>query len=94
MKKIIAILVCLSMLLICFAACSKDETTDDTTSDSIAESVDNGTSDTEDEEDDELTEPSFGDEDEDEGDGKITIDGENIGTPGGSNAGENWSKPY
>lgn len=91
MKKFIAILVCLSMLLICFAACSKDETTDDATSDSIAESVDNGTSDTEDEE---LTEPSFGDEDDEEDDEKITIDGENIGTPGGSNAGENWSKPY
>ena len=41
-----------------------------------------------------LTEPSFDDEEEDEGDGKITIDGENIGTPGGSNAGGNWSKPY
>ena len=94
MKKFIAILICLSMLLICFIACSKDDPADNTTSDTATESADNDISDTEDEGDEELTEPSFGDEDEDEGDGKITIDEENIGTPGGSNAGENWSKPY
>lgn len=94
MKKFIAILICLSMLLLCLVACTNDDTVDDTTSDSAAESVDNDTLDTEDEGDGELTEPSFGDEDDEEDDGKITIDGENIGTPGGSNAGENWSKPY
>ena len=87
MKKFIAILICLSMLLLCLVACTNDDTVDDTTSDSVAESVDKDTLDTEDE-------PSFGDEDDEEDDGKITIDGENIGTPGGSNAGENWSKPY
>ena len=93
MKKYIAILLCLSVLLIGLVACKdkndKEETTDnvDITDVSKDDEVEE-----EEEEDPDMTEPSFGDEEDD--DGKIQIDGDNIGTPGGNNAGENWTNPY
>ena len=93
MKKYIAILLCLSVLLICLVACdNKNDNGDPTDSVNATESNTDNDSETIEEDEPDLTEPNFGDESDT--DDKIQINGDTIGTPGGSNAGENWTNPY
>jgi hypothetical protein len=90
MKKYVAILLCLSLLIIALVACKNKNDTEETTDTSVV--ADASESSEFEDEDPDMTEPRFGDDEDN--DGKIQINGDNIGTPGGSNAGENWSKPY
>ena len=94
MKKYVAILLCLSVLLIGLVACKNNNDTEEESTDTvdITDVSETDEAEEEEEEDPDVTEPNF--DDEDDTDGKIQADGGNIGTPGGSGAGGNWTNPY
>ena len=83
MKKIIAILMCMLLLTMCFASCKDDEITENTDTQEVSDTViDNGTETDDDGNDTSDTNPVGGEKDD------------GIGEAGDNNSEGNWTKPY
>ena len=83
MKKIIAILMCMLLLTLCFIACNKGDDVENTDSQGVSDTVTDNSGET-------------GDEGGDTSDTDASKDTEEegIGEAGNNNADGNWTKPY
>ena len=83
MKKIIAILMCMLLLTLCFISCNKEDVSENTDSQAISDTVTDNSGET-------------GDEGGDTSDTDASKDTEEegIGEAGNNNADGNWTKPY
>lgn len=84
MKKIIAILMCMLLLTMCFVSCKDDEVTENTDTQEVSDTVaDESGSDTNDD----------GGNKPDNGNTNDTVN-DGIGEAGDNNSEGNWTKPY
>ena len=83
MKKIIAILMCMLLLTLCFISCNKEDVSENTDSQAISDTVTDNSGETDDN----------GGDTSDTGTTNDTED-EGIGEAGNNNADGNWTKPY